>query len=88
MKYRILWNPDAEEILDDILKNCFSAERIKLLQAVRAINFALVNDPYEVSESRSEAIRIAFEFPLGVYFELMEDVWTVIVIDIWRTDRR
>ena len=33
-------------------------------------------------------MRVGFVFPLGVQFEVMDDVRTVIVHDVWRIDRK
>ena len=37
-------------------------------------------------ESRYDAVRVGFVLPLGVQFEVFDDVRTVIVYDVWRID--
>jgi hypothetical protein len=48
----------------------------------------LIAVPNEFGESRYELIRIGFAFPFGVQFEVMDDVRTVIVHDVWRIDQK
>ena len=88
MKYRILWSPVADENFNAVMQRSQKSLRKALLLVVRAINATLVDDPIGCSESRSDDVRIAFFDPLGIYFELMEDVRTVVVINVWRTDLR
>jgi hypothetical protein len=42
--------------------------------------------PLAFGESRFEGVRIGFVFPLGVHFEVLDDVQTVIVYDVGRID--
>jgi hypothetical protein len=86
MQYRVLWAPNAEEKLERLLK--ISPEPALLAAATREIDQYLIAAPAEFGESRSEAIRVGFVFPLGVQFEVMDDVRTVIVHDVWRIDQR
>jgi hypothetical protein len=39
-------------------------------------------------ESRVDNVRIAFIQPLAIQFEVLDDVSTVIVYEVWRTDLR
>ena len=48
----------------------------------------LLGQPNEFGESRYDTVRIGFVHPLGVQFEVLEDVRTVIVYDVWRIDRK
>ncbi len=81
MKYRVLWEPHAEAQLEQILSE--ADDHAKVVVAARAIDGHLLNTPVEYGESRFEAVRIAFERPLGVLFEVLDDVRTVIVYEVW-----
>jgi hypothetical protein len=47
-----------------------------------------MTDPTAFGESRYDTIRVGFAYPLGVQFEVMDDVRTAIVHDVWRIDRK
>jgi hypothetical protein len=85
MTYRVLWSPHAEQGLDELLRN--SPERELLAAVVREIDQCLIADPSAFGESRYDTVRVGFVRPLGVQFEVMDDVRTVIVYDVWRIDR-
>jgi hypothetical protein len=82
MNYRILWAPDVEDYFDKILAKANAEERAKLAEAARVINQRLVDDPFNFGESRFEDVRIGFEPPLTVLFQVMPDVRTVIVFNL------
>ena len=86
MSYRVFWAPHAEQQLDAILRD--QAVQSRVAAAARHIDLSLANNPASFGESRHDTVRIAVELPLGVHFEVLEDVRTVIVYDVWRTDRR
>jgi hypothetical protein len=81
MNYRVFWVPQAEQRLEAIVQNATDAASIAT--AARQIDWQLVSDPLAFGESRYETIRIGFVLPLGVQFEVMEDVRTVIVHGVW-----
>jgi hypothetical protein len=85
MKYRVLWAPNADEQLNAIL--LVATDRSVIAEAARVINTWLASDPLNLGESRLDNVRIAFNHPLGVEFEVLDDVKTVIVYQTWRTDR-
>lgn len=87
MKYRLFWSPEAEQQIERIVNN---EDRFKLLlgEKIRAINKQLVTDPLAFGESRLDGTRIDFIKPLAFTYEVLEDVRTVILLFIWRTDRR
>jgi hypothetical protein len=60
--------------------------RKRISAASREIDRRLLESPYALGESRFDGMRIGFASPLGVYFEILNDVNTVIVFDVWRTD--
>jgi hypothetical protein len=84
--YRVLWAPSAEEMLEQLLQA--SSDPQLLATAARELDRRLINDPNGFGESRYELIRIGFVFPLGIQFEVMDDVRTVIVHDAWRIDQK
>ena len=86
MKYRILWSPIADENFKAFIERADQAQEKALLLTVRNINSTLIDNPIGCSESRSDEVRIAFFDPLAIYFEVMEDIRTVVVIKVWRTD--
>lgn len=86
MPYRVLWAPNAEEKLEAFVGA--DPEPAILAGAARQIDQHLMTAPQSFGESRYDTIRIAFAYPLGVQFEVMDDVRTVIVHDVWRIDRK
>jgi len=82
MKYRLFWTPESEEKFDAQMLGIKSAERKVILELVRKINTALVENPYDFGESRFENYRLGFMRPLEILFEVQEDVRTVILFDI------
>ncbi len=59
-----------------------------LAAAARAIDKRLVANPDQFGESRYDTVRVGFVLPLGVQFEVMDNVHTVIVYDVWRVDKK
>jgi hypothetical protein len=39
-------------------------------------------------ESRFDSVRVGYELPLGVQYEVLGDVRTVVVYDVWRIDAK
>lgn len=86
MRCRVFWSPYAEEKLESLLRNASGPDVIAA--AAREIDRFLSSMPETFGESRYDTMRVAFVFPLGVQFEVMNDVQTVIVHDAWRIDRK
>ncbi len=86
MRYRVLWAPNAEEKLEALLQA--ESEPAILAGAARQIDQFLMRAPKSLGESRYDTIRVGFAYPLGVQFEVMDDVRTAIVHDVWRIDRK
>jgi hypothetical protein len=86
MPYRVLWAPFAEDKLEQMLQA--ATDPTILAAAARGIDRHLLSGPASFGESRYDTIRIGFVYPLGIHFELMDDVRTVIVHDVWRIDRK
>ncbi len=87
MNYRVLYVPEAEQSLEQIIK---SENRSKFLlgDTVRSINKQLVANPFNFGESREAGFYIGFDRPLAINYQILEDVRTVVVIEIWRIDHR
>jgi len=85
MKYRVLWSPFSEQRLEQILQNAL--DPFAIAAAARQIDRILLVAPVAFGESRYDTVRIGFVRPLGIHFEVMEDVRTVVVYDVWQIDR-
>jgi hypothetical protein len=86
MPYRVFWSPDAELRYKTLLAG--SNEAAALVEAARDLDEQLHSNPDELGESRHENIRVGFLEPLALEFEVLEDVKTVIVFNVWVTKRR
>lgn len=85
MNYKVFWAPEAEERLEALLSTL--EDQIQCVEAARMLDRALSVDPHEFGESRYDAVRVGFALPLGIQFEVLSDVNTVIVYVVWRIDR-
>jgi plasmid stabilization system protein ParE len=81
MSYRVFWEPHAELQLEKILGA--TADQAKIVAAARTIDRQLATAPLEFGESRFDTVRITFERPLGVLYDVLADVETVIVYEVW-----
>lgn len=86
MSFRVFWSPYAEEAPEQILNE--ADEKSEIVFSARQIDRYLADRPGAFGESRADTLRIAFVRPLGVQFDVMRDVSTVIVYDVWRIDRK
>lgn len=85
MKYRVLWSPYAEQRLEQILQT--AVDPLAIAAAARQIDRMLLVSPAVFGESRYDTVRIGFARPLAIHFEVMDDVRTVVVYDVWQIDR-
>jgi hypothetical protein len=86
MSYRVFWSPHAEQRLEEILQD--ATAQAQYAAAARSIDRILAADPIGFGESRFDTVRIGFVLPLGIQYEILEDVRTVIVYDVWQIDVR
>ena len=86
MSYRVFWSPQAERRLEEIA--FASADRQQIANAAKKIDYRLVADPTAFGESRYDTVRVGFERPLAIQYDVLVDVRTVIVLDVWRIKRR
>jgi hypothetical protein len=84
--YRVFWAPFAEQRLEAILQR--ESDPSRIAAAARILDAQLARDPLDVGESRYDTVRIGFELPLGIQYEILHDVRSVIVYDVWRIDKR
>jgi plasmid stabilization system protein ParE len=78
MNYRVVWGPRAEDLLAAVW--LAAADRNRVSQAVATLDRLLARAPLELGESRASSVqRVAFEPPIGIEFEVVEDDKRVIV---------
>jgi hypothetical protein len=88
MQYRVLWSPYAEERLERQLQESSDPFASVIALAAREIDALLISSPVTFGESRYDNLKIGFVNPLGVDFEVMDDLLTVVVHDVWRIRQR
>ena len=86
MRYSVAWAPEAESDLEAIV--AAAALRSVILEAAQKIDGRLISDPYVFGESRFDRTRMGFVLPLGVEYEVFDDLRHVIVYGVWRVGRR
>lgn len=86
MSFRVFWTPSAEERLERIA--VAATDRQAIAAAAREIDRMLIGSPNSFGESREENLRVGFMDPLGIHFEVMNEIQTVIVHDVWRPVRK
>jgi hypothetical protein len=64
-----------------------SRNQFEIATAAREIDARLIADHIGAGESRYEAVRIGFCRPLGVEYEVFDDVRTLIVHGVWRVNQ-
>jgi hypothetical protein len=83
MQYRGLRSPYAEERLERLLQESSDPFASAIALAAREIDALLLSSPITFGESRYDNLRIGFVGPLGVDFEVMDDLLTIVVHDVW-----
>lgn len=86
--YRVEWLRSALNELAAIWTNADSAKRGEITAATQAIDDGLSKDPFDVSESRDRAVRVAFVLPLGVDFRVIPSSDAVVVVHVWLVKKR
>lgn len=83
MKYQVIWVTVAEHDLAAIWLD--APDRKAVTSAVQVLDVKLRRDRLHLGESRKSSFhRVAFEHPLGIEFEVIEDDKKVIVQGVWR----
>jgi mRNA-degrading endonuclease RelE of RelBE toxin-antitoxin system len=86
MTFRVFWFPQADEELQQLLAD--PSDRTVISAAVERIDRSLAKHPTQFGESRGEDTYIAFERPLGVLYEVDRHNDTVVVVAVWRINRK
>jgi hypothetical protein len=82
MKYTVVWIRAAEDELARLWTE--AADRDAVRAAADRIDAALKSDPEQLGESRTGTIRVAFDFPVGVFFHVNDQDRLVTVLRVWR----
>lgn len=82
MKFTVIWTPRAERELTALWLDAADS-RAAMAEAANAIDSKLAAAPLAHGESRSGAVRIMFQPPLVVEYEVFEDDRTVHVLMVW-----
>jgi hypothetical protein len=82
MKYTVVWLPHAE----NELARLYNAARDKqaVTDAANQLERELSRSPGVVGESRGIKLRVTFEKPLGILYEVSEADRKVQLIHVWR----
>ncbi len=84
MNYEVFWIAEAEEEL--AASWLAFPDRNAVTRAANELEKQLRVDPLHTGESRQTSVqRIAFEPPLGIEFEVIEDDKKVRVLGVWLT---
>jgi hypothetical protein len=82
MKYLVSWTPRAEERLASAW--LAAPDQKAVTDAAHVLDQHLANDPLRFGESRMSSInRVAWEAPLGIEFDVIEDDKKVLVLTVW-----
>ena len=80
MTYRVIWNREATEALQQIYDAALDKEGV--LNAVTRIGLELSALPAQAGESRDRETRILFKPPLVVWFHINERMKEVVVGEV------
>ena len=81
MNYGVEWVPVAQNRLAALWVN--APDRAAVAAAADAIDARLARDPYANSESRTGSVRVTFEPPLGVQYDVDDAGRRVTVLWVW-----
>jgi hypothetical protein len=82
MKYLVSWTPRAEERLANAWLAAPDQKAVTV--AAHVLDHHLAIDPLRFGESRMSSInRVAWEAPLGIEFDVIEDDKKVLVLTVW-----
>ena len=81
MNYGVEWVPIAQNRLAALWVN--ASDRAAVAAAADAIDARLARDPYANSESRTGSVRVTFEPPLGVQYDVDDARRRVTVLWVW-----
>ncbi len=81
MKWTATYKPSAEQELAALWIN--APVRQAVTEAANRIDRLLQSDPHNLGESREGAVRIHFERPLAIQFEIHDQDCLVEVLKVW-----
>jgi len=82
MRYTVVWTPSAERHLSTIWIE--ASDRRQITVAADRIDASLAKGAPTCGESRDDNVRIVFESPLAVEFEVLQDDSIVSVLAAWQ----
>ena len=82
MKFTVVYLPSAEQQLADLWLK--AADPASVSRASDKIDRLLENDPLAIGESRVANLRIVFESPLAVVYDVREADLLVKVWSVWQ----
>lgn len=86
MTYRLIWAPQAEQQLASVWS--LAADKAAVVAANARFEREVVLDPLEIGESqRSNTRRVAFDSPVGFYYDVLPEEQIVIVQAVFATGR-
>ena len=84
--FELDWPTEVLDELADIWVTASPADRDHIGAGIERLNRALVRDPFEVGESRSDPFRVTFEAGLSISFSVV--AYKVRVVNVRRPERR
>ena len=85
MTFKVRWMPPAEADLASIW--LAARDRQRLTEVSGRIEESLTRSPKSAGESREAGVRLMFDDPLWVEFEVDESSRTVRILTVWRYGR-
>lgn len=82
MKHYVFYFPNADRTVQELIAQADDPQVV--IRAFDRIDRLLARQPCDIGESRFENVRVAFEEPIGLLYEILNDPPTVIVLDVWR----
>lgn len=80
MNYTVVWKREAEDELADFW--IAAPDRQLIADAAYRLERSLGEDPSALGESRNATTRVAFDGPLGVFYEVSDDDRLVTVLKV------
>ena len=84
MKHHVFYFPDADKAVQLLISEADDPQA--MMRAFETMDRWLSRWPLNIGESRIENVRVAFEKPIAVQYEVLKDPPTVIVYAAWRTE--
>jgi hypothetical protein len=82
------WSETARSQLAKLWMEADSVQRRAILAAAHAVDNCLAGDPSYEGESRPGGLRVYFEAPLGIFYQVEQYRSAVTVVSVWLFHRR